>query len=74
MFLLAISGSVLAGGMMAKRALDKVHKWEQQSLHDSLTYDMAYTEPGGYGSFSEVEYGSFASVWTGTDTLDKFDV
>jgi hypothetical protein len=53
--------------MMAKRALDKVHKWEQLSQEDSLAYDIAYTT-----TTSELGYGSFVSVWSGD--LDKFDV
>jgi hypothetical protein len=54
--------------MMAKRALDKVQKWEQQSQEDSLAYDLAYTS-----TMSEAGYGSFVSQWT-DDDLDKFDV
>jgi hypothetical protein len=65
--LVAISGAIIAGALMAKRALDKLQKWEQQSQEDSLAYDIAYTT-----TTSEVGYGSFVSNWT--DDLDKFDV
>jgi hypothetical protein len=65
--LVAISGAIIAGALMAKKALDKLQKWEQQSQEDSLAYDIAYTT-----TTSEVGYGSFVSDWTGD--LDKFDV
>jgi hypothetical protein len=66
-FLLALSGSALTGGVFAKRALEKLQKWEEQSNEDSLAYDMAYTD-----TVSEIGYGSFVTSWS--NDLDKFDV
>ena len=61
---------------MAKRALDRIDRWEQLSKEDSLAYDLAYTTPGTYSDLGS-EYGSFGSSgesdWSG-DYLDRFDV
>jgi hypothetical protein len=64
-FLIIIS--VLSGGILAKRALDRFYKWEEKEQEDSLAFDIAYTT-----NVSEIGYGSFVSNWTGD--LDKFDV
>jgi hypothetical protein len=64
--LLAFSCSFVAGGLYAKRALDRYEKWEIQSQEDSLAYDIAYTTK------TEVSYGSMGSSWS--DEWSKFDV
>jgi hypothetical protein len=64
--LLAFSCSFVAGGLYAKRALDRYEKWEIQSQEDSLAYDIAYTTK------TEVSYGSMGSSWS--DECSKFDV
>lgn len=66
--LVAMSCSIVAGALMAKKALDKLHKWEQQSQEDSLVFDMAYTT----SAKELLGYGSFFSAWNGD--LDKYDV
>jgi hypothetical protein len=64
--LLAFSCSFVAGGLYAKRALDRYQKWEIRSQEDSLAYDIAYTTK------TEVSYGSMGSSWS--DEWSKFDV
>jgi hypothetical protein len=67
----AVSGSILAGGLLAVRILIRMDRWEQLSKEDSLAFDVAYTSP--YIDDGE-SYGSFASSeWSG-DRLDRFDV
>jgi len=69
----AITGSIVAGGLYAKRTLERIDRWEQLSKEDSLAYDVAYTSV--YND-DVISYGSFASVtseWSG-DFLDRFDV
>jgi hypothetical protein len=43
--MMAVTGSVLGGGLLAKRALDRIDRWEQLSKEDSLAFDIAYTSP-----------------------------
>lgn len=45
LYLMAVAGSVLGGGILAKRALDRMDRWEQLSQEDSLAFDIAYTSP-----------------------------
>ena len=72
----AISCSLLAGGVYAKRTLERIDRWEQLSKEDSLAFDIAYTTTT-MDTYSDVSYGSFGSVsttdWSG-DYLDRFDV
>jgi hypothetical protein len=68
---IAVSGSILAGGLLAIRALKRMEQWEQLSKEDSLAFDVAYTstykdDVDSYGSFEPFE-------WSG-DRLDRFDV
>lgn len=69
---IAMSGSVLAGGLFAKRVLKRMDRWEQLSKEDSLAFDVAYTSP--YKDDGD-SFGSFAATsdWSG-DSLDRFDV
>jgi hypothetical protein len=68
MVVFLITGSVVSGGiLLAKWALDRFFKWEENEREDSLAFDIAYTT-----TVSEIGYGSFVSNWTGD--LDKFDV
>lgn len=72
---IAITGSVLAGGLFAKRALKRMDRWEQLSKEDSLAFDVAYTTAFVYDDDVD-SYGSFAAAasdWSG-DYMDRFDV
>jgi hypothetical protein len=72
---IAISGSVLAGGLLAKRVLKRMDRWEQLSKEDSLAFDVAYTTAFVYDEDAQ-SYGSFVettSDWS-RDNLDRFDV
>lgn len=60
------SAAFVSGGLMAKSALYRLHKWEQQSNEDTLAYDLAYTSSETYGSFS-------TDLWS-EDELDRFDI
>jgi hypothetical protein len=75
-YAIAISCSLLAGGVYAKRTLERIDRWEQLSKEDSLAFDIAYTTMT-MDTYSDVSYGSFGSVsttdWSG-DYLDRFDV
>ncbi|KAL3906233.1 MAG: hypothetical protein SGARI_004094, partial [Bacillariaceae sp.] len=71
---IAITGSVLAGGLFAKRALIRMDRWEQLSKEDSLAFDVAYTTAFVYDDDAD-SYGSFAAAasdWSG-DYMDRFD-
>ena len=76
LYAIAVSVALLAGGVFAKRALDRIDRWEQLSKEDSLAYDLAYTS-AATDTYSWASDGSFASVsstdWSG-DYLDRFDV
>ena len=63
-----ISCSFVAGGLMAKKALDTLYQWEKESKETSLAYDMAYTT----SIQSETSYGSTFSDWE--DQITKFDI
>jgi hypothetical protein len=67
MIVFLITISVVSGGILAKRTLDRFYKWEEKEQEDLLAFDIAYTT-----TVSEIGYGSFVSNWTGD--LDKFDV
>lgn len=67
MVVFLITSSVVSGGILAKRSLDRLYKWEEKEREDLLAFDIAYTT-----TVSEIGYGSFVSNWTGD--LDKFDV
>lgn len=67
MVVFLITGSVVSGGILAKKSLDRFYKWEEKEQEDLLAFDIAYTT-----TVSEIGYGSFVSDWTGD--LDKFDV
>jgi hypothetical protein len=74
MYAIAITGSILAGGLYAKRVLDRIDRWEHLSKEDSLAYDLAYTSPYNNNNDDVIShYGSFVSDWSG-DYLDRFDV
>lgn len=65
---IAISCSILAGGLFARISLQRMDRWEHLSKEDSLAFDVAYT------SYID-DHGSFFTVsdWSG-DHLDRFDV
>lgn len=66
--LIVASVAICLGALVAKKALEKAQRWEQQSQEDSLAYDLAYTDRR-----SDIGYGSFVSTaWS--DDLEKFDV
>ncbi|MGK3744123.1 MAG: hypothetical protein ACI8RD_010807 [Bacillariaceae sp.] len=75
-YAIAVSCSLLAGGVYAKRTLERIDRWEQLSKEDSLAFDIAYTTMT-MDTYSDVSYGSFGSVsttdWSG-DYLDRFDI
>lgn len=88
--LLVASAALVSGALLAKKALEGVERWEQQSQEDSLAYDMAYTEhqptmgtPLRNGWTSRVHSGSggcsdigYGSFvsTTWSDELEKFDL
>jgi len=75
-YAVAVSCSLLAGGIFARRALERIDRWEQLCKEDSLAFDIAYTSMTT-DTYSDVSYGSAGSIsstdWSG-DYLDRFDV
>lgn len=75
-YAVAVSCSLLAGGVFARRALERIDRWEQLCKEDSLAFDLAFTSMAT-DAYSDVSYGSAGSKsstdWSG-DYLDRFDV